>query len=36
MFDTGAEVVEPEPYFWDSRRVGADVGDESTESCSVL
>jgi len=32
--DTGAEVVKPDPPC--SRRVGADVGDESTESRSVV
>jgi len=37
--DTGAEGVNPDPrYSWDSdsRRVGAVVGDESTESRSIV
>jgi len=37
--DTSAEVVKPDPHCsWKghSRRVGADVGDESAESCRVV
>jgi len=37
--DTGSEAVKPDPRcFWNgnSRRVGTDVGDESTESRSPL
>jgi len=37
--DTGAEVVKPDPRCsWQGnfKRLGADVRDESTESCSAL
>jgi len=39
MSDTRAEVVKPDPrcsWHGHSERMGADVGDESTESRSVL